>query len=58
MLNCLCERGVTADYHLQLNKYGVKKRCLADLDQEHANIVVASEVAQQARQLSNDWPAV
>jgi len=55
-LHCLSERGVTADYHLQLHEYGVKKRYHADFDQEQAERI-ASEVAQQARRLCNDWPA-
>lgn len=55
-LHCLSERGVTADYHLQLHEFGVKKRYHADFDQEQADRI-ASEVAQQARWLCNDWPA-
>lgn len=55
-LHCLSERGITADYHLQLHEFGVKKRYHADFDQEQADMV-ASEVAQQARRLRNDWPA-
>lgn len=55
-LHCLSERGVTADYHLQLHEFGVKIRYHADFDQEQADRI-ASEVAQQARWLCNDWPA-
>lgn len=55
-LHCLSERGVAADYHLQLHEYGVKKRYHADFDQEQADLV-ASEVAQQARRLRDNWPA-
>lgn len=36
-LNCLSERGITADYHLQLHEHGVKKRYHADFDQEQAD---------------------
>ncbi|MGB4813147.1 MAG: putative zinc-binding protein [Methylophilaceae bacterium] len=55
-LNCLSERGVTADYHLQLHEHGVKKRYHADFDQKHAD-QIASEVALQARRLRENWPA-
>lgn len=55
-LHCLAERGVVADYHLQLHEYGVKKRYHADFDQEQAD-QVASEVAQHARRLRDNWPA-
>ena len=55
-LHCLSERGVAADYHLQLHEYGVKKRYHTDFDQEQADRV-ASEVAQQARRLRDNWPA-
>lgn len=54
-LNCLSERGITADYHLQLHEHGVKKRYHADFDQEQADRV-AAKVAQQARQLRDNWP--
>lgn len=50
-LNCLAERGVKADYHLQLHEQGVKKRYHADFDQQHADLI-AADVAQQARQFN------
>lgn len=55
-LHCLAERGVAADYHLLLHERGVKKHYRADFDQEQAN-QIASEVAQQARRLRDNWPA-
>jgi uncharacterized metal-binding protein len=55
-MHCLSERGVTADYHFQLHEYGVKKRYHADFDKEHADRI-ASEVAQQALRLRDNWPA-
>jgi uncharacterized metal-binding protein len=55
-LHCLSERGVAADYHLQLHEHGVKKRYHADFDQEQAD-QIASEVALQARRLRDNWPA-
>lgn len=55
-LHCLSERGVTADYHLQLHEHGVKKRYHADFDQEQAD-QIATEVTQQARRLRASWSA-
>lgn len=52
-LNCLSERGVSADYHLQLQEHGVKKSYHADFDQENAD-QIAIEVIQQARRLSKN----
>jgi uncharacterized metal-binding protein len=49
-LHCLTERGVAADYHLQLQEHGVKKRYHADFDREQADRL-ASEVVQQVRRL-------
>ena len=56
-LNCLSERGVVADYHLQLNEYGVKKSYHAEFDQDQANRL-ASEVAQHARQIRHNWHSI
>jgi len=53
-LNCLAERGVTADYHLKLQEHGVKKRYHADFDQENAD-EIAVELVQQARRLRENW---
>lgn len=53
-IHCLSERGVRADYHLQLNEYGVKKKYHAEFDQEHAN-KIASEIAIKARLLLNSY---
>jgi len=53
-LNCLAERGVTADYHLQLQDHGVKKRYHADFDQENAD-EIAVELVQYARSLREAW---
>lgn len=50
-LHCLAERGVTADYHVQLQELGVKKRYHADFDQEQAD-QIALELMQQARRLA------
>lgn len=55
-LHCLAERGVAADYHLQLHEYGVKKRYHADFDHEQAD-QIASEVVQQAHRLRAHWLA-
>ena len=49
-LHCLKQRGVSADYHLQLHEHGVKKKYHADFDQEHAD-QLAEEIAAQARKL-------
>lgn len=53
-LHCLSERGVSADYHLQLHEYGVRKRYHAEFDQKQADLVT-SEVALKARQLRDNW---
>jgi len=53
-LNCLAERGVTADYHLKLQEHGVKKRYHADFDQENAD-EIAVELVQQTRSLREAW---
>ncbi|OIQ74925.1 DGC domain protein [mine drainage metagenome] len=52
-LHCLSERGVAADFHLQLQEYGVKKRYHADFDSGEADRV-ASEVTQKARLLRSN----
>jgi uncharacterized metal-binding protein len=52
-LHCLSERGVSADYHLQLHEYGVRKLYHAEFDQKQADLV-ASEVALKARQLRDN----
>lgn len=49
-LHCLAERGIAADYHLQLHEHGVKKRYHADFDRAQADSITA-EVAIQARRL-------
>lgn len=54
-LHCLTERGVAANYHLQLQEHGVKKRYHADFDQEQADRI-ASGVVQQARRLRGNPP--
>lgn len=56
-LNCLSERGVSADYHLQLNEYGVRKLYHAEFDQKQADLVT-SEVALKARQLRDSWSSL
>lgn len=53
-LNCLAERGVTADYHLMLQEHGVKKRYHADFDQENADTITV-DLVQQARRLRENW---
>jgi len=53
-LHCLTERDVTADYHLRLQEYGVKKRYHADFDQENAD-EIAVDLVEQARRLSENW---
>lgn len=55
-LNCLAERELVADYHLELQELGIKKRYHADFDQAQAD-QVAAEVIQQARSLRDNWPA-
>ncbi|HEY3325536.1 MAG TPA: putative zinc-binding protein [Novimethylophilus sp.] len=52
-LHCLSERGIAADYHLQLHEHGVKKRYHADFNREQADRI-AAEVAQQADRLCDD----
>lgn len=49
-LHCLAERGITPDYHMQLNESGVEKRYHADFDQGQANSI-ANEVAKHASSL-------
>lgn len=56
-LHCLSERGVTANYHLQLHEHGVEKRYHSDFDQAQADRLV-SEIAQQARMLRANWLAL
>jgi uncharacterized metal-binding protein len=53
-LHCLSERGITADFHLQLHEYGIEKRYHADFEPEAADHI-ASEVAQHARLLRDKW---
>jgi uncharacterized metal-binding protein len=53
-LNCLDERGVAADYHLQLQEHGVKKRYHADFNQENAD-EIAVDLVQHARRLCENW---
>jgi len=52
-LRCLSERGITADYHLQLQEHGIKKRYHTDFDQEKAD-QIAFDVTQQARHLRDN----
>ena len=54
-LHCLAQRGLTADYHLQLHELGVKKKYHADFDQEQADRI-AAEVAQETRRLREESP--
>lgn len=49
-LHCLAQRGLAADYHLQLHDYGVKKKYHADFDREQADWISA-KVALEARRL-------
>jgi uncharacterized metal-binding protein len=56
-LHCLAERGVAADYHLQLQEHGVKKRYHADFDRVQADRI-ASEVVQQARRMRRNSSAL
>ena len=49
-LQCLAERGLSADFHLLLHEHGVKKQYHAGFDQEHADLI-ASDIAVKARQL-------
>ena len=55
-LHCLQQRGLKADYHLQLHEHGVKKKYHADFDQAEADRIAAI-VAQEARRLRNLPPA-
>jgi uncharacterized metal-binding protein len=55
-LHCLQQRGLKADYHLQLHEHGVKKKYHADFDQAEADRI-AGIVAQEARRLRNLPPA-
>lgn len=48
---CLDKAGVTADVHLTLSDYGVKKRRHADFDAVQARGVYLDEVLPQARRL-------
>jgi uncharacterized metal-binding protein len=48
---CLANAGVTADTHLVLSDYGVKKRKLADFDQQQADAVYAAQVLPAAQAL-------
>ena len=52
-LHCLAERGITPDYHMQLNEHGVEKRYHSDLNQEQADLI-AKEVAKHASLLHED----
>lgn len=52
-LHCLTERGVTADYHLQLQEHGIKKRYHTDFNQDDVD-QIAIDVIQQARKLRDD----
>jgi uncharacterized metal-binding protein len=56
---CLANAGVTADTHLVLSDYGVKKRKHADFDQQQADAVYAAQVlpAAQALQTRQAEPA-
>ncbi|MDR2219627.1 MAG: putative zinc-binding protein [Methylobacillus sp.] len=49
-LSCLQQRGLKADYHLQLHEHGVKKKYHANFDQEQAD-QVAEIVTKEARRL-------
>lgn len=48
---CLANAGVTADAHLLLSDYGVRKRRHADFDHEQAAAVYVREVLPAARAL-------
>lgn len=52
-LHCLAERGLSADYHLELHACGVKKKYHSDFDQEEADRITG-EVAKVARRLGTD----
>jgi uncharacterized metal-binding protein len=49
-LRCLQQRGLKADYHLQLHEHGVKKKYHADFDRAEADRI-AGIVAQETRRL-------
>lgn len=51
-LHCLSERGISADYHLQLHERGVKKKYHAEFDPAQADRI-AVEVSEAARRLCN-----
>lgn len=50
-VHCLAQRGISADYHLQLHKLGVKKKYHSDFDLEQANRI-AADVALLANKLA------
>lgn len=52
-LHCLAQRGLSADYHLQLHEHGVKKQYHADFDRKQADRI-AAEVALEARRLRGE----
>ncbi|MDP2247097.1 MAG: putative zinc-binding protein [Nitrosomonadales bacterium] len=52
-LHCLAQRGLSADYYLQLHEHGVKKKYHADFDHEHADRI-ANAVAIEARRLHSE----
>ena len=52
-LHCLSERGIKADYHLQLQEHGIKKRYHTTFDQQEVD-QIAVDVAQQARKLRDE----
>lgn len=54
-LHCLEQRGISADYHLQLHEHGVKKKYHADFDRDQADRI-AGEVAIEARRLRDGSP--
>jgi uncharacterized metal-binding protein len=51
-IHCLAQRGISADYHLQLHKLGVKKKYHSDFDLEQANRI-AADVALLANKLAD-----
>lgn len=50
---CLAQAGVTADAHVLLSEYGVKKRKHADFDPEQARAVYQQAVLPRALALQN-----
>lgn len=52
-LQCLAQRGLSADYHLQLHELGVKKKYHTDFDREQADRIAAA-VALEARRLRDE----